>query len=143
MLVMMKSRCKKCGRVLSDPESIARGMGPKCAEISGSGNSVKVRVSRAGGLPYSLGLSGGVQATLPVVDNAPTNESKREQACCNREERRRLFEEHKPFQCGLLLPQRKPIIFTPTDNGDWKDNSTESVISHDQLQSYLKRYQFI
>jgi len=29
------ARCIKCGRPLSDPESIARGMGPECAGISG------------------------------------------------------------------------------------------------------------
>ena len=29
-------RCKKCGRPLRDPESIARGMGPECANITGS-----------------------------------------------------------------------------------------------------------
>ena len=29
------ARCIKCGRPLSDPESIARGMGPECAGITG------------------------------------------------------------------------------------------------------------
>ena len=29
-------RCTKCGRPLRDPESIARGMGPECASITGS-----------------------------------------------------------------------------------------------------------
>ena len=29
-------RCKKCGRPLRDPESIARGMGPECANINGN-----------------------------------------------------------------------------------------------------------
>lgn len=29
-------RCKKCGRPLRDPDSIARGMGPECAGITGS-----------------------------------------------------------------------------------------------------------
>jgi hypothetical protein len=31
----MQPRCKKCGRPLNDPRSIARGMGPECAGISG------------------------------------------------------------------------------------------------------------
>jgi hypothetical protein len=42
-----------------------------------------------------------------------------------------------------LLPERKPIIYTPTGADEWKNNSSEGVISHDQLQNYLKRYQFI
>lgn len=29
------SRCARCGRPLTDPESIARGMGPVCAEKAG------------------------------------------------------------------------------------------------------------
>lgn len=140
---MIQPRCKKCGRVLSDPESIARGMGPKCAGISGRGRSMKVRAVHPGGSRYSLGFSGGMQATLPIVDTATKNQFERESGICTREERRRLFEERKSFQCGLMLPERKPIIYTPTVNGDWKNNSSESVIPHVQLQSYLKRYQLI
>ena len=30
----MEARCKKCGRPLRDPQSIARGMGPECAGLS-------------------------------------------------------------------------------------------------------------
>lgn len=41
---MTQPRCKKCGRPLRDPESIARGMGSECAGISNSrGRSVRVR----------------------------------------------------------------------------------------------------
>jgi hypothetical protein len=118
-------------------------MGPKCAGISSGGRSVKVRIVRLGGLSYSLGLSSSVQATLPILDTATKIQFEREPALCTREERRRLFEERKPIQCGLTLPERKPIIYTPTANGDWKNNSNESVIPHEQLQSYLKRYQLI
>lgn len=140
---MIQPRCTKCGKVLRDPESIARGKGPICAGVSGGGHRVKVRVGRRGGSQFSLGLSGGVQATLPIMGTAPKIQSEREVANSSREERRRLFDERKPFQCGLLLPERKPIIYTPTDDGGWKNNNSEGEISHDQLQSYLKRYQFI
>jgi Family of unknown function (DUF6011) len=143
MIVMIKPRCKKCGKVLSDPESIARGIGPKCAGISSGGRSMKVRIIRPDGSRYSLVFSGGLQATLPIEGTATKIQSEREPVICTREERRRLFEERKPFQCGLMLPERKPIIYTPTVNGDWKNNSSESVIPHDQLQTYLKRYQLI
>ncbi len=139
----MKPRCKKCGKVLSDPESIARGMGPKCAGISSGGRSEKVRIAHPGGSQYSFGISGGMQATLPVMPTAPKIKPKAEQARCSREERRRLFEERKPFECGLLLPDRKAVIYTPIAHGDWKNNSNENVIAHDQLQIYLKRYQLI
>lgn len=139
----MEPRCKKCGRILSNPISIARGMGPKCAGISGGGRSVGVRIGRRSGTSYSLDFSGGMQATLPIGNTAPKRPSRRELTRGSQEERRRLFGERKPFQCGVLLPERKPIIYTPTEDGGWKINKNGGVISHDQLQSYLKRYQFI
>lgn len=140
---MIEPRCKKCGRILHDPESVARGMGPKCAGISGGSRNVKAKLCRRSGSPYSLGFSGSVQAALPIMDPAPKIHSTRELTIHSRVERRRLFEERKSFQCGLMLPERKPIIYTPTHDGGWQNNNSDSVISHDQLQSYLKRYQFI
>lgn len=136
-------RCKKCGRVLKSPASIAMGMGPKCAGVTGGGKSVRVRAGRRGSSPYSLGTSSGTQAAFPTGEIKPKRQSKREIARRNREERRQLFDERLPFQCGLLLPERKPIIYTPTEDGGWKDSTSGRVIPHDQLQSYLKRYQFI
>jgi hypothetical protein len=84
-----------------------------------------------------------MQATFPIGDAKSKRLSKRETANRNREERQRLFDERLPFQCGLLLPERKPIIYTPTEDGGWKDSTSGRIIPHDQLQSYLKRYQFI
>lgn len=139
----MKPRCKKCGRVLSDPESIARGMGPKCAGVSGGGRKVKASIRKRSCIPYNAVTIGIVQATLPIGDTTPKRPSKRDLAKRRREERRRLFDERLPFQCGLLLPERKPIIYTPTEDGGWKNSNSDRVIPHDQLQSYLKRYQFI
>ncbi|MGE5377754.1 MAG: DUF6011 domain-containing protein [Bacteroidota bacterium] len=37
---MEEIRCRKCSRPLRDPESIARGMGPECAGITGGGRKV-------------------------------------------------------------------------------------------------------
>lgn len=46
-------RCKKCGRILKSPVSIARGMGPKCAGVSAaSGMSIHARVKRSSGMAY-------------------------------------------------------------------------------------------
>ena len=139
----MKPRCKKCSRVLSDPESIVRGMGPKCAGVSGGGRKVKKRIGRRSGVAYNAGAISSMQATLPIGDTTSKRPSKRDLAKQNREERRRLFDERLPFQCGLLLPERKPIVYTPTEEGGWKDSTSGREIPHEQLQSYLKRYQFI
>lgn len=35
--VWHEGRCGRCGRALTDPESIARGLGPECWEILGGG----------------------------------------------------------------------------------------------------------
>ena len=61
----MQPQCKKCGRPLSDPESIARGMGPECSGISNSrGRSVRVRRQNGVGSAYNaLGTS---QRDMPL-----------------------------------------------------------------------------
>jgi hypothetical protein len=139
----MKPRCKKCGRVLSDPESIARGMGPKCAGVSGSGRKVKAGITKRNGIPYGAGALGSMQATLAIGDTTSKRLPKKKLTRDSKEERRRLFDEHRPFQCGLSLPERKPIVYIPTEDGGWKISNGGRVIPHEQLQSYLKRYQFI
>lgn len=139
----MKPQCKKCGRVLSHPESIARGMGPKCAGIAGGGRKVKTQIGRRSGVPYNAGAICSIQATLPIGDTTPKPPPKRKLTRDSKEERRRLFDEHRPFQCGLSIPERKPIIYVPTEDGGWKISNDGRVIPHEQLQSYLKRYQFI
>lgn len=49
----MQPRCKKCGKPLRDPESIARGMGPECAGLSGRrGRSLRVRRQISTGSAY-------------------------------------------------------------------------------------------
>ena len=51
----MQPRCKKCGRPLSSPESIARGMGPECAGISSSrGKSVPIQRRNGHGSTYDV-----------------------------------------------------------------------------------------
>jgi len=50
----MQPRCKKCGKPLRDPDSIARGMGPECAGISGSrGKFPRVRRQKGSDSAYS------------------------------------------------------------------------------------------
>ena len=45
----MQAKCKKCGRTLHDPASIARGMGPACAGITANGKRyVPTRRARHG-----------------------------------------------------------------------------------------------
>jgi len=47
-------RCKKCGRRLKSPMSIAIGMGSKCAGITSThGKSVRVRIKPSSGVAYS------------------------------------------------------------------------------------------
>lgn len=67
----MEARCKKCGRVLRDPVSIARGMGTKCAGLSGKGGrSVLVRTHHGSGFAGSPASPGKTVAPLFTwVDN--------------------------------------------------------------------------
>ena len=137
-------RCKKCKRVLKSPISIARGMGPKCAGVSTTrGKSVRPSIKQSSGRAYQGAGSDHTQAPLFPVDLPTKCLSKRELYRRRREERRRSFETREPFQCGMLLPKRKPLIYTPLDDGSWKENPTGRVISHERLQEYLRRYYFI
>jgi hypothetical protein len=54
-----------------------------------------------------------------------------------------MFEMREAFQCGLLLPQRKPLVYVPLKDGNWMENPSGRVISHERLQEYLRRYRFI
>ncbi len=137
-------RCKKCGRRLKSPLSIARGMGPECAGIkSTSGRSVRVQSKPSTRTAYYEKTLDQVQAPLFTGELPKKRLSKRELFRRHREERRRLFETRLPFQCGLVLPARKPLVYTPLEDGSWLENHSERVISHERLQDYLKRYQFI
>ena len=137
-------KCKKCGRRLKSPMSIARGMGPKCVGVSASrGESVRARITRSSGIEYQSAGSDQLQSPLFPGDLPTKRLSKRELYRRRREERRRSFETREPFQCGMLLPKRKPLIYTPLDDGSWKENPTGRVISHDRLKEYLRQYRFI
>ncbi len=138
------SRCKKCKRVLKSPISIARGMGPKCAGVSTTrGKGFHARITRSSGTAYQSVGSDQLQTSLFPGDLPTKSFSKRELYRRRKEERRRSFETREPFQCGMLLPKRKPLIYTPLDDGSWKENPTGRVISHDRLKEYLRQYRFI
>ena len=137
-------RCNKCKRVLKSPISIARGMGPKCAGVSAtSGKSFQVRIKQSSGTAYQGASSNHAQAPLFPGDLPTKRLSKRELYRRRREERRLSFETREPFLCGMLLPKRKSLIYTPLNDGSWKENLTGRVISHERLQEYLTRYRFI
>jgi hypothetical protein len=136
--------CKKCGRLLKSPMSIARGMGPKCAGVTAtSGKSVHARIKQSSGKAYFSVVSNHVQSPLFPNDLPKKRLSKREVYRRRREERRRLFETRESFQCGVLLPKRKPLVYIPLEDGTWKENPTGRVISHERLQEYLTHYRFI
>lgn len=137
-------KCKKCRRALKSPISIARGMGPKCAGVSATpGKSIRVKNKRSSGITYQSLGSNQIQESLFPGDLPSKRLSKRELYRRRREERRRSFEMRVPFQCGMLLPKKKPLVYTPLDDGSWKENPTGRVISHERLQEYLRQYRFI
>ena len=137
-------RCKKCRRVLKSPISIARGMGPKCAGVSATrGKSVRTRITRSSGIAYQSAGSDQLQTPLFPSDLPTKDLSKREFFRRRREERRHLFETREPFQCGLVLPKKKPLVYTPLEDGSWQENSSGRIISNERLQQYLTRYRFI
>ena len=139
-----KPKCKKCGRVLKSAISIARGMGPICAGVgSTSRKRFTSRSKKNTGVAYSSVGPSHVQTPLFSGDLPSKRLTKRELYRRRREERRRLFETRLPFQCGVVLPARKPLVYTPLKDGSWQENPSGRVISHERLQQYLVRYRFI
>ena len=139
-----KIKCKKCGRVLKSAISIARGMGPICAGISSTSRKRFINKSiKNTGVANSSVRPGHTHTPMFSGDLPSKRLSKRELHRRRKEERRRLFETRLPFQCGVVLPKRMPLVYTPLKDGSWQENPSGRVISHERLQQYLLRYSFI
>lgn len=139
-----KPRCKKCGRILKSPASIARGVGSVCAGLTGTQRKMApVRAKQSSGKAYQ-GIGAGERQVPFFSGEMPMKPaSKKELYRRRREERRRSFETRQPFQCGLLMPKRSPLVYEPLEDGNWKENPSGRVISHERLQQYLTKYRFI
>ncbi|HPO87558.1 MAG TPA: hypothetical protein PLN86_17090, partial [Candidatus Hydrogenedentes bacterium] len=104
---------------------------------------VSVRAKRSSSKAYQC-LGVGERQTSPFSGGMPVKPvSKKELYRKRREERRISFETRRPFQCGLLMPKRKPLVYEPLADGSWQENPSGRVISHERLQEYLTKYQFI
>ena len=137
-------RCKKCGRRLKSPLSIAIGMGSKCAGIKPtSGKTVHTQSKISSRTAYSDKILDKAQAPQFAGELPKKRLSRRELFRRRREERRRLFETRLPFQCGMVLPARKPLVYIPLEDGSWREDYSGRVISHERLQQYLVRFRFI
>ena len=60
----MEPRCRKCGRPLHDPQSIARGMGPSCAGIAPKGRRYVSTRSAHDGSSHATGGNNGTGTGL-------------------------------------------------------------------------------
>jgi hypothetical protein len=79
-----------------------------------------------------------------IISHTPEKKiSRKEQALRQREEHRRLFNEHRSFQCGTLVHSKTPLIYEPVSERDWKDSLSGRVMSQEQLQAYFMRHRFI
>lgn len=136
-------KCKKCGRVLKSPLSIAIGMGPKCAGISSTqGCTIHIGLRRSSGKRYSK--TGASAAQIPLMAAQPEKKiTKKEKAHQQRLERRRAFEQRQSFQLGMLVRSKIPLLYEPIGEKDWKESSSGRVVSHEHLQNYLTHYRFI
>lgn len=137
-------RCIKCGRILKLAASIARGMGSKCAGIGVTG-----------GRAFDMGIGGRsseasqsidsnvLTSSVPPSDLSTQPLRKRVDFSRIKAERRKLFDQRKPFQCGVLTRTHIPLIYVPAGDSAWKENHSGRTIPHEILQNYLKRYHLI
>jgi hypothetical protein len=138
-------KCRKCGRVLNNPASIAMGMGPKCAGVfAGSGGRFRLKIKRSTGKAYApVGGKAGAQMLLIPTEREGKKLCRKEIARQKREERRRLFLKRHAFQCGISARSKTPLIYEPVGEKDWVDNLSGNVISQEQLRAYLMRSRLI
>jgi hypothetical protein len=138
-------KCRKCGRVLKNPASIAMGMGPKCAGMpAGSGGRFRLKIRRSAGKAYAPD-GGKVGAQMPLIPTERDGKklSRKEIARQKREERRRAIEQRRPFQRGLTGMTRTPLIYEPVGEKEWRDGLSGRLISQEKLQAFLTRHRFI
>lgn len=138
-------KCKKCGRVLKNPASVVMGMGPKCAGVSPSrGGRFRLGIRQSSGKAYAVaGMTGATQMPMMPAEPPARKLSRKELARRLREERRRAFEQRRAFQCGMVVRTKSPLVYEPVGEQEWRDSLSGKVLSQEQLQAYLARYQFI
>lgn len=143
---MVKPKCSRCGRVLKDPVSIARGMGPVCAGGDGSASKRhKPGFRHSSGRHYALGIGGSDQPLLLAQSDeseVSPEKSRRTRIQASKTERRVLFQRRQKFQCGLNTRTRAPVVYFPTPEGGWT-NSEGYAATHAALEKYLVTYGWI
>jgi hypothetical protein len=137
-------KCKKCGRMLKNPASVVMGMGPKCAGVSmATGKKLQVGNRHHTGKTYNSMGTDHSQIPLMLSQMQEKKTSRREHALIQREERRRLFQERRAFQCGLWVRAKTPLIYEPVGEKEWKDSLSGKIVPQEQLQAILIRSQLI
>ena len=140
-----KPRCKKCGRVLRNPISIARGMGPVCAGEMGKGRWLyKSRSHQSHSQSYDAVGSSATQPRLLVqsLESPKKQTPRRERLRWVRTQRKISFLSRQPFQVGINASTRDPVVYNPIGTDDWIDLQGKRI-SHENLGRYLQRYHFI
>lgn len=119
---MTRPRCSRCGRPLTDPVSIARGMGPVCAGSGGTGR--RPPHTRAfSGTRYAVFAKGCGQEPPSALTNGqaePVKLSRRARLAAARKRRRQQFQCRLSFRCGLNGRTRERIVYSPTP--DWQEH---------------------
>jgi hypothetical protein len=80
---------------------------------------------------------------MPIGATPRKRISKREIIRRKKEERRRRFEARLPFQCGVLVASRRPLVYLPLPDDKWKEEHSGRTIPRARLQDYLLRYRLI
>jgi hypothetical protein len=128
-------------------------MGPVCAGDTGrAGRRPQVRSRRSSGQTYDAvpdnagdAIGGGTQQSplpIQIAEQPEPKRTKRERVRSIRLARKAHFLAREPIQIGINTRTREPVIYSPVGSDGWIDEQGRQV-SHEFLQSYLQRYQFI
>ncbi len=114
----MKPHCKKCGRILRDPVSIAIGVGPECrGATSRSTRSPKVSQKRSHGSSYG---AAAVDARAAALASGQTVDT------------------------GLRdIRTKQPVIYVPDGHGNYTDPRSGYTCTAADLEQYLATFGLI
>lgn len=113
----MKPTCKKCGRPLRDPISVAIGIGPECRGATRATRSPKVSQKRSRGSTYS---AAAVDARAAALASGQTVDT------------------------GLRdIRTKEPVIYIPDGLGNYVDPKSGHTCTAQHLEKYLTTYGLI
>ena len=153
-------KCKVCGRVLHNPVSIARGIGPVCAGDGSGGRSIRVKIRNPSHRDASSNQPLPIQILPQVTVNVPNEDQlyrlvttplrhgqfRAALASMKRGTKKKLQRlrgemllARRTFCAGAFFMNEEQCMYEPVNEDSWREVHSPRVIRSFDLESYLNR----